>query len=155
MKKIISLSLILVVLLCGCGQEATTKISVIPTSTTTDVVNTGTNSFSVDERLDFGQTIPVNTIYSKQVIVNINNTGNNAISGIRLETSGLDSNWICVGSSNVSLNSGDAVPYVITLSSKEPIASNVILNFTITLTAKAGIDVQHILTCYGEIVVSK
>jgi hypothetical protein len=155
MKKIISLSLILVVLLCGCGQEATTKISVIPTSTTTDVVNTGTNSFSVDTKLDFGQTIPANSIYTKQVIVNINNTGSNAITGISLAVDGLDNSWICVGSSNVVLNSGDAVPYVITLSSKEPIASGIILNFTITLTAKAGVDVQHILTCYGEIVVSK
>jgi hypothetical protein len=66
---------------------------------------------------------------------------------------GLDNGWICIGSSGISLNSGDAVPYVITLSSKNPVTSGVNLDFTITLTAKDGIDVQHILTCYGEIIV--
>jgi hypothetical protein len=160
MKKIISLSLVLVVLLCGCSQNnSTTKVANITTTsativtTNTNSVNTGTNSFSVDTKLDFGQTIPVNSIYSKQVIVNINNTGDNTITRVSLKTDGLDPNWICVGSADMLLKSGEAIPFVITLSSKNPITSGMTLSFTITLTATAYVDVQYTLECYGEIIV--
>ena len=162
MRKIESILIILsmIVILSSfvaCEKKApTTSLTLVTTSINIPtVINTGTNSFTVDTRLDFGKTIPVNTIYTKQVIVNINNTGENTITRVKLETSGLDSNWICIGSADVVLKSGEAVPYVITLSSKNPITSGMNLGFTITLTASAYVDVQHTLECYGEIIVDK
>ena len=159
MKKILLISLILLSsLVCACGQKvlATTTTPISTETTESIVVNNGTNSFSVDTRLDFGKTISAGSVYSKEVTVNINNTGKNQITKISLVANGLESGWSCVGStSGVLLNSGEAVPYTITLTSNQPIVSGMNLNFTVTLTASAFVDVQHILTCYGEIVVSK